>query len=96
MVSPLDIVISEEHLPDVLEVYDKGVSMLLEVIALCNHGFYNKEMLLSTTSSNPEKLAEYHSLETFLAHSPIKYVQKYLKRIPTTLQGEECSCKTLG
>ncbi|KAH9037968.1 hypothetical protein EDB83DRAFT_2412701 [Lactarius deliciosus] len=51
-------------------------------------------MLLSTTSSNPEKSAEYRSLETFLAHSPIKYVRKYPKRIPTTLEGEEMAGDT--
>ncbi|KAH9029968.1 hypothetical protein EDB85DRAFT_1964808 [Lactarius pseudohatsudake] len=89
MVSPLDVVIPEEHLPDVLEVYDKDASTLLEVISLCNHGFYDKEMLLSTTSSNPGEWAEYRSLEKFLAHSPIKYVRKYPKRIPTMLEGEE-------
>ncbi|KAH9053336.1 hypothetical protein EDB87DRAFT_1581054 [Lactarius vividus] len=88
---PLDVVIPEERLPNILEVYDKGASALLGVIFPYAHGLYDKGTLLSIAPSNPASLspAEYRSLERFLACSPVKYERKYPKRTPTTLEGEE-------
>ncbi len=87
---PLEVIIPKERLPDVLDVYNKDSSAFLSVITPYAYSDFNKnkDALLRILSGDPARLAEYHSLEKFLARSPVKFVRKYPVCIPTTLEGE--------
>ncbi|KAH9029965.1 hypothetical protein EDB85DRAFT_1964782 [Lactarius pseudohatsudake] len=86
---PLEVAIPKEHLPDVLDVYDKDAWVLLRPTIFSVDSAFDKDVALRVSASDPARMAEYRNWEKFLACNPIRFVRKYPVRIPATHDGEE-------
>ncbi|KAH8983756.1 hypothetical protein EDB92DRAFT_1557968 [Lactarius akahatsu] len=92
---PLEVAIPKEHLPDVLDVYDKDAWVLLRPRIFSVYSAFDKDVALRVSASDPARMAEYCNWEKFLAHNPVRFVRKYPVRIPTTHEGGEVASDTL-
>src|SRR5579859_2169312 len=73
---PLQVDIPKEHLPEVLDVYDKQALALFRE-PLPRGSFYTKKTI------DENAMAKYRSWAKFVARWPIKYVRKYPVPVPT-------------
>ncbi|KAH8985778.1 hypothetical protein EDB86DRAFT_2323457 [Lactarius hatsudake] len=90
---PLEVAVPKEHLPDVLDVYDKDAWVLLRPTIFSVYSAFDKDAALRISASDPARMAEYRNWEKFLACNPVRFVRKY--PVCITHEGEEVAGDTL-
>jgi hypothetical protein len=84
---PLEVEIPKEHLPDILDVYDKHAFVLLRITIPRVYSVFHNDAILMIPAGDPARTAEYRSWAKFLARCPVKFVRKYPVRVPIKDEG---------